>query len=138
MFADDESFLGPLLEGLRNGGKIEAYKDGPPSSRFGVSARDWDDFVRPAVAQRLGLDFNRVRLETAIEASIIPQLLIDKPRVNDGKTDTWMWYEEFFEGADFRLCGGRSDSGGLADVGWGYSGEHWGRRAFRPLGVLAP
>lgn len=139
MFANDKEFMGSLIGRLRKEKIIALYDFGPQTSRFGISSPDeWQDQVRPAVAGRLKLEPDRVRLELAIEANLIPQLYPAMPRQRDGETDSWVWYEEYFEGASCRLDGGDARCGGLANVCWFCAGGHWSYRAVRPLGVLAP
>ncbi len=136
MFANDKNFLGNLIANLRKVGNIARYDYGPQTSRFGVSSDEWEKQIKPALAEMI--PEANWRLETAIEANIIPQLYTDMPRKDDGTTNTWVWYEEFFEDESYRLYGGVSDYGGLASVDWRYSGTHCIGRAFRPLGVLEP
>lgn len=137
MFAHDKGFMGEIISDLRESGLINRCQSGPQSSRFGVSANEWQEHIRPRVAEKLKLETNQVRLELALEANVIPQLYPSMARAKDGTTDTWVWYEEYFESLSCRLDGGLSSSGGLADVGWGSSDDHWNRKAVRPLGVLA-
>lgn len=137
MFAKDRDYMGRVIERLRKDGKIEKYGYSPQTSRFGVSPNEWENHLKATLAEHLGLDANQLRLETAIEANIIPQLYLHMPRKDDGDTNTWCWYEEYFKGASSRLLGGNSDHGGLADVRCGRSGLRWRSGAVRPLGVLA-
>ena len=137
MFAKDGDFMGRVIDCLRKDGKLARYQYGPQTSRFGISSIEWEDHLKAAVADHLGLEPTQVRLEMAIEANIIPQLYMNMPRKDDGTTGTWCWYEEFFKSASRRLIGGRSDGGGLARVDCGGSGSHWYDLAVRPLGVLA-
>jgi hypothetical protein len=137
MFASDRSFMGQIIERLRKSGKLARYEYGPQTSRFGISSVEWQDHLRPAVAEFLGLEPQMMRLETAPEANIIPQIYPHMPRKKDGETNTWMWYEEYFESSSFRLSGGHSGGGGLADVDYSDAGSHWAIRAVRPLGVLS-
>lgn len=137
MFAKDRDFMGRVIDRLRKDGKLARYQYGPQTSRFGISSIEWEDHLKAAVAERLGLEPAQVRLEMAIEANIIPQLYTKMPRKDDGTTSTWCWYEEFFESASYRLRGGCSGYGGLACVYYDGSGGHWRSCAFRPLGVLA-
>ncbi|MBI2627075.1 MAG: hypothetical protein HYW77_02415, partial [Parcubacteria group bacterium] len=88
-----DNFLGPIIEKLRKQEKIPKYEYGSQSSRFGVSSLDFDNQVKQVLLERLGLSF---RHERAIEAIIIPQLYLYMPRKNNGTTNTWVWYEEFF------------------------------------------
>lgn len=137
MFARDRDYMGRVIERLRKEGKLARYEYGLQTSRFGISSLEWEDHLKAALAKHLGLESTQLRLETAIEANIVPQLYTDMPRKDDGTTSTWVWYDEFFESALRRLIGGCSDDGGLADVDYDGSGTHWGGSAVRPLGVLA-
>jgi hypothetical protein len=130
--------LGTLIEALRNEGKIARYEYGEQSSRFGVSSREWDEHVRPALEALPVFKDVAFRLEMTIEANCIPQMYKRMPRKKDGQTNTWVWYEEFFGGESYRLYGGDSDYGGLAHVNYLDVGIHWNFRAVRPLGVLLP
>lgn len=133
---EDDNLLGSIVERLRKEGKIEKHDYGLQSSRFGVSADEWEKQVRPALAELLGLKVSQVRLERAIEMNVIPQLYPEMPRANDGQTNTWVWLEEYFGGRERRLVGGRSCYGGLADVRCDWSDFRWSFRSFRPLAVL--
>ncbi|MEK9155810.1 MAG: hypothetical protein AAB360_00710 [Patescibacteria group bacterium] len=138
MFANDANFLGKLIARLRADGKLVKYEYGPQESRFGVSPVEWDNHLRSVVAELLGLPAQRMRLETIIEANIVPQAYPAMcPRANDGQTDTWVWYEEFFGDASNRLVGGDSNYGGLVRVSYNFADGRWRRAAVRPLGVLA-
>lgn len=132
----DDNLLGSVIEKLRKAGKILKYEYGPQSSRFGVSANEWESHIKTRLAEKLGLAESQLRLERAIEANIIPQLYPYMSRKDDGNINTWVWYEEYFEDDGSRLYGGYSDYGSLADVDWGHSDNHWGGRSFRPLAVL--
>jgi len=133
---EGDSLFGLLIADLRKDGKISRYEHGPQSSRFGVSAAEWQEQVRPALATKLGLDSRRLRLECAIEANVISQLYPHMARKDDGQTNTWVWYEEYFEGRGYRLYGGYSAYGVLALVSARDAGDHWSYRSFRPLAVL--
>lgn len=133
---EKDNLLGPVIEQLRKAGKIQKYEYGPQSSRFGVSANEWESQVKPVLAQKLCLNANQVRLECATEANVISKMYSYMPRKNDGDTNTWVWYEEFFEVRVNRLLGGYSGYGGLAHVHWDSSGGHWHSGSFRPLAVL--
>jgi hypothetical protein len=132
MYAGD-NLLGPIIKQLREQEKIENYN--PVDSRFNVSANE-TDIIKPLLAEKLGLQTNQIRSEFAIEGNIIPQLYTDMPRKDDGQTNTWVWYEEGFEGSDKRLSGGYSDGGGLAHVDWSRADYHWVHRSVRFLAVL--
>ncbi len=132
----DDNMLGPVIEKLRKAGKILKYEYCPQSSRFGISADEWESHIKTRLAEKLSLAESQLRLERAIEANIIPQLYPYMSRKDDGNTNTWVWYEEYFGDRGRRLAGGRSGYGGLARVHWGCSDGHWGSLSFRPLAVL--
>lgn len=133
MFEND-GLMGGVIEALREQGKIARYD--PQSSRFGISSCEWDEQIRPALEALPEFEGASFRLELASEAIAIPQIFKRMPRRKDGQTSTLVWYEEFFEGASHRLCGGNSDRGGLAYVYCSDIGGHWYGRAVRPVGVL--
>ena len=135
MWADDGAF-GSIIERLRKESRVARYEYGRQSSRFGVSADEWEAGIRPAWAEKLQLKPEQLRLETAEEANIIPQLYLYMPRKADGRTNTSVWYEQYFEGRGLRLYGGYSDHGGLANVYDDAAGNHWYYRSLRPLAVL--
>lgn len=136
MWADDDNLIGLVIKQLRNSGKIAKYDHGPKSSRFGISAKEWEDKVKLHVANNLCLNVKQVRLETTIERNVIPQIYSAMSRKDDGITNTSVWVEEFLEGCEHRLDGGYSGNGGLADVGCRHVGDHWDGGSFRPLVVL--
>lgn len=133
---ENDNLLGYIIEELRESEKIASYKYGSQPSRFGVSADEWEKQIKPVLAKKLGLRTTQIRLERAIEANVVPQIYSYMPRKNDGKTNTWVWYEEYFGGRDRRLLGGYSDGGGLADVNDVWADGHWYDRSLRPLAVL--
>ena len=132
----NDNLLGSIIEKLRKDEKIAGYDCGSQSSRFGISTDEWEREVKPALSELLGLDVSQVRLEKAIEANVIPQLYPYMLRKDDGKTNSWVWYEEFFGDRDRRLGGGDSDDGGLANVDRRFSDDHWISDSVRPLIVL--
>lgn len=138
MWGSDKNLLGKILSELRDSGKIAKYEYGPQESRFGVSAKEIDDSIIAEFAKVVGLEQSQVRLERTIEGDVIPQLYTEMPRKDDGWNDTRVWYDEFFEDASFRLNGGNSFYGGLANVDYDNAGNHWDYRSFRLLGVLGP
>ena len=129
----NDNLCGPIVRDLRKKGRIEPYKEGPTSSRFGVSANEWEEQIKPALSSRTSV---QERSERFIEALIIPHLYPYLPRKDDGDTATSVWYEEYFEDRGHRLYGGNSDIGGLANVDWHDAVDHWDSRSFRPLAVL--
>ncbi len=137
MWKDD--YLGATIKALRKKGRLHKYQHGPQDSRFGISGdAEWEEAFKPAVHQLLNLKSpSYVRLETTMELNVLSQALQGSPRARDGQTNTSVWLEEFFGDSSKRLCGGYSDYGGLANVGWDYSWNHWNDRSVRPLAVLA-
>ncbi len=136
MFFQD-TVCGTIIANLREQGKIAKYEYGDQTSRFGVSAEEWQEHIRPALAKEFGVETDQVRLETVIEANVIPQLYSYMPRHKDGETNTWVWYEEYFGGVSSRLSGGSSGYGGLSNVNYSSVGNRWSDRAVRPLVVLS-
>jgi hypothetical protein len=130
---EKDNFLGEIIKKMRQQKKLADYSH--QASRFGISASE-ADAIKPFVANKLGLESNQIRLETTIERNAIPQIFLHMPRKEDGKTNTSVWTEEYFDGRDNRLSGGDSDSGGLAYVYAVVSGGRWVRRSFRFLAVL--
>ena len=130
----NDNLLGPIIKRLRQNEKISDYN--PKDSRFCVSASEWEKEIRPALATKLGLKNNQIRLETTPERNSISQIYKHMPRKDDHNTNTSVWTEEFCEDRGNRLIGGSSGFGGLAGVRWDGSGGRWSRRSFRPLAVL--
>ncbi len=136
MFAND-ALIGGVIAKLRKEGKIARYEFGLQESRFGISSREWEEYVRPALDSLPEFKgFVNFRLESVLEANSIPQMLEHMPRRKDGQTNVWIWYEEYIGGASHRLSGGNSDYGRLADVSCTEVDFHWRCRAVRPVGVL--
>jgi hypothetical protein len=131
---ENDNLLGQIIADLRQNGKIQDYQI--RQSRFNVSAREWEEHIKPALAEKLGLPASQVRLETTMERNVIPQLYKHMPRQSDHQTNTSVWCEEYFEDRGSRLDGGNSDYGGLANAFRDDSGSHWGCCSFRPLAVL--
>ena len=135
MYADD--YLGPILSKLRHDKKIPQYQYGEQGSRFGVSADEWEEHVKFALTKdKRFRSVKRWRLERSIEANIIPQIYLHMPRKDNGFTNTWQWYEEYFGDDSYRVYGGYSACGGLANFYWSWSGDHWNDQSFCPLAVL--
>ncbi len=134
----ENDYLGPFLAELREAGKISRYDYGDQSSRFGVSADEWEEQVKPVLSKDKRFEFgqDQWRFERAIEANVIPQIYLHMSRKNNGYTSTWSWYEEYFGGRSDRVIGGHSVCGGLSVFYWIWSGNHWGYQAFCPLAVL--
>jgi hypothetical protein len=140
---ENDNLLGPIIEELRREGTIAAYEYGSQSSRFGLSSNEWEGYVKPVLAETLGLRPNQIRLERAIEANIIPQLYPHMSRKDDSRTNTWIWYEEYLGSGNRRLHGGVTGHGAptlLAFVCCRWPGDspdrHWQCRSLRPLALL--
>lgn len=128
--------MGLILAQARNEGQIAIpdHVNLPGESRFGVSMGEQDQVVFPklaekwrlreAIAQRQG----RVRRPKVAEFNFAGNLRY--PYL--GEADTCEGFEDKF-GADCRLFGGDSDSGGLARVYYDWSDNHDDGVAFRPL-----
>ncbi len=133
----EDNLCGPVIEELRKARKIVNYN--PQSSRFNISADEWESQIKPVLAERLGLETKQIRLERVIETNVIPQLYHSMPRKDDDKTSTWVWYEEYFENCNFQLSSGFSSfsvRGGLAGINYRRPDQHWHIRSCRPLIVL--
>lgn len=138
MWSNDKPLLGKILADLRESRKIAKYEYGSQGSRFGVSAKEIDNFVISEYAKTIRFEPSQIRLERVIEGNIISQLYTEMPRKNDGKTSSSVWYDEHFEDAGSRLDGGHSDNGGLARVNYSNVDRRWDDGSFRLLGVLGP
>ena len=136
MWKDDTDFLGPILENIRCLNQIAKYEHGSQSSRFGVSADDWEKCVKTSLENDKRFDNVQWRLERGAEGNVIPQMYSHMPRRDNGTTNTWVWHEEYFEDRSNRLLGGDSHYGGLSVFGWDWSGYRWNDRSFCPLAVL--
>ena len=133
----NDNFLGPLIQELRQTGKVQKYEyNQDQSSRFGVSADEWENQIKLALTKDKRFPESSWRLERGIEGNVIPQLYRHMSRKDNGRIDTWVWYEEYFEGASNRLNGGNSDYDGLANFDWNWSDNRWNRGSFCPLAVL--
>lgn len=121
---ENDNFLGPLILKLRKEGKIQYDSAVPWESRFNISANEFETQLKSEIASLLKLNVSQIRLEKTIEANVIPQLYQHMPRKNDGNTNTWCWYDEYFCDRTSRLNGGDSGGGGLSDVGCGGSDDH--------------
>ena len=137
---ENDNLLGLVIEELRKEGKIAKYEYGTPSSRFGLSSNEWEDCIKPVLAEKLSLNLSQIRLERAVEVNVIPQLYPYMSRKDDGGTNTWIWYEEFYGSRDCRLHGGISGRGGLAFECCRWPSDvpdrNWQCRSLRPLAVL--
>ncbi len=137
MWVGDEQFLGGVITRLRQAGTLQSFKWCSPGSRFGISPNDWEQVVKPALTGLEDFVGAAWQLEPAAVWSFLSQAHPDLPRVRDGETSTWVFFEEYFEGAHSRLSGGSSDHGGLASVFWDAADFRLVDWSPRPLGVLA-
>lgn len=133
---ENDNFLGPIILKLRKEGKIQDYTNGQRDSRFNISADEFETQIKPEIANLLKLNVQQIRLEKTIEANVISQLYQHMPRKDDGDTNTWCWYDEYFGSRAFRLNGGHSDNGGLSHVCYDYSVPHWIFPSVRSVAVL--
>ena len=126
----NDSF-GPLMFQLREEGKIEVpddYKHVLETSRFAVTPVERETHLYPAFAKILKVEPDKVRVPTAAENNFLGN--IHHPEF--GQNNTYEWYADEF-GTDYRLIGGDSDSGGLTNVSYGWSGYRHGHYGFRLL-----
>lgn len=129
-FKEGDKLLGPIVRQLRSNGSIPLHT--PATSRYNISSDEWRDYVQPELSGRQ--EFAGVSWE--LESYPLFWLLGQTLRPGDGNTSTGVWFEEYFKDDSYRLHGGYSGHGGLADCYWYYSCNHWYYRGFRPLGVL--
>jgi len=135
IFARD-NLLGPIIKALREKGDLVKHPDGHLSSRFGISANEWRRFIRPALADFLGVEVEQVRLERYLEANVIPQLYPGIPRGKDSGTNSYVWYEENVEDETCQISGGgEADPAGFCFVKCSPS-DQWWCRAVRPIIIL--
>jgi len=125
MFTND--ILAPVLEELRKDGLIKNYKK--TGSRFNVSHDELNILeVKNAFAKALRVKAEHIDLPPAAIYNYLGNAFYPVW----GETNTWEWFKEKFK-RGFRLSGGRSDGGGLSDVGCGSSGYRGGYLGFRLL-----
>ncbi len=119
--------LTPIIQRLREEGKVGRCDNSPPGSRFAITNDEWRDTICPVIAQHLGFKPEQVRLERAIEFNAIGNLYDP----NRGKF-IWEWWSDIFEDSS-RLFGGHRGCGGLAFVDYGMADFRSGLIAGRPL-----
>jgi len=136
VFAKD-NLLGPIIRGLRERRILVKHPDSHLSSRFGISADEWKEFVRPELADFLGVEVGQVRLERYLEANVISQLYLDTPRSKDSATSSYVWYEECVGNEACQIGGGgESDPAGFCFIKCSPS-DQWWCRAVRPIIILS-
>lgn len=91
-----DPLVGSLMERLRDNLKIGHDCSNPlnSASRLGVSFIEWQNEIRPALAEKLEVKPSMVRLETILERYVIPQLYPHLLRQSDFKTNVGVWCEE--------------------------------------------
>lgn len=132
MWDNDKKYLGWIIEKLRRDGKLARYDYGLQDSRFGASALEAEEQIIPFLKKRESEIVQEIRSERAVEFNFISQCFTWMPRINDGHTDTSVWFSDCFDDR-----GGRLD-GGLASVSADDSGSRWYDRSLRFLAVLCP
>lgn len=110
-----DDYMEPLMDNLRAFQSIGRYIWGqiPRTSRAGVNPGEIEEILRTFahVSGAKGIVRNRRYIEFNVLGNIAhPEL---------GQTDTFEWFENYRFGDDYRLSGGSSDRGGLADVSGG-------------------
>ncbi|TSD03441.1 MAG: hypothetical protein Athens071416_122 [Parcubacteria group bacterium Athens0714_16] len=133
---ENDNFLSSVILKLRKEEKIKYDSNIPWESRFNISADEFETQLKPHVADLLDLKIKQIRFEKTIEANVIPQMYQHMPRKNDGNTNTWCRYDEFFGHLTICLFGGNSTNGGLSHVSCGNSDSHWGDGSVRSVAVL--
>ncbi len=119
--------LAPIIEKLRQAGKIGKYDKSPLGSRFGIILQEWP-LIFAELAKELGFKPEQIRLERFIEFNAIGNLY-DK---NRGQFNMWEWFADLFEDSRW-FYGGIHYRGGLADVNCDLVGIRIGNFAGRPL-----
>ena len=134
MYEDD--YLGPLIQDLRETGKIHKYPHMPDNSRFGASPYEIEWIILPEFAKLIKTS-GRVRNMREIEFNVWGNIF----HPEWGQSNTWEWFADKF-GDNYRLAGGDYKKGGLADVGRSWYMGHGGHMlvtiGFRPLVVFPP
>jgi hypothetical protein len=138
MWTRDGKFLGKLIRKLRREKKIFAPDGTSPATRFYLSANEAEQYLIPLLAcQKIYKGVKQWRSERVSEFNFISQCFSWMPRSRDGETNTLIWFDDCFKDSGWRLDGGYSDHGGLADVVYFDDADyHWYYRSFRPLAVL--
>lgn len=131
-FADDEIYLAPIIETLRNEGKILHNPDGPPASRFNISSKEWDEQIRP-VLQMLPLFKDvELRFERIIEFLVFLKMKGERYHSCSNR----VWLEEFRRDEAMRECTCPPFLSGPKNF-VSIEVDHHGRdHAIRPVGVL--
>lgn len=141
-FANDLA-MEAIIEHLQEKGAFDTRTRKAPDeavarSRFYLSRRDYENVVAPLLKEIFDIrDPATVRLERVAEWSVLCQYKTGSnwPRAQDGKTNSWVWFHEFFGSAGHSLGGGGYVGGGLSRVGLGGSGFRWGGECGRLLAV---
>lgn len=132
---EDDILMEDLIKKLQNENKLPVFDWCDRGSRFGLSRLDYDKLA-PKLDEALEFPKGTFRLESVLEWSFLSQYKKGLPRAKDGQTNTWVWFQEFFEGQSHSLNGGGSGGGGLADVSCHSSGGRWSDGSARLLGDL--
>ncbi|MBN2585454.1 hypothetical protein JXA59_02295 [Patescibacteria group bacterium] len=135
----DDVFMEALIGYLQDRKLLLVNDNAGRGSRFYLSRNDYTNVVAPAFVealQQLGVPVQTARLEYCPEHSALCQLF-NSPRKDNGKTNTWLWFQEYLDSSEGSLGGGDSDDGGLADVGYDDSGGRWDYASGSLVAVLA-
>jgi hypothetical protein len=89
---------------------LEILKKNGFSSRFSLSWRQIDENIKPAAAEFLQVDKEKMRLPYFIEWNFLSNLFYPQW----GKTSTWEWFQDRFKTGEC-LAGGAGD---LSSIGW--------------------
>jgi len=136
-YKDDQDFLGPVLEELRNTeespGKYLIKKYRKPHSRFNISPEELEKpEVKAALAKACGLESDQFSLPRMIEFNVLGN--IHHPEWGEPPSNCSEWFSDKYMAGRGRLRGGLSGHGGLADVGWRDPGYRYDVVGFRALG----
>ncbi len=112
-----EDYLASIIGSSRDSKDLQEVRLMEPElwhkKRYYITSEEWENHLRFPVARAFDLNGCNIRLETGLEANIIPQLYPYMPRREDGKTRTWVMCEEFNRDGSCRLIAGSSLHGGL-------------------------
>ncbi len=131
---EKDNLLGPTIWTMRRKEVLASHPGHCLFSRFGISPKEWE-LVAPALADRLGVENEQVRLERTLEANVIPQLYLDMPRSRDFKADSFVMVDERLREGEEQLAVRGSGAVGVYFVRLGLE-THWLPCAVRPIIVL--
>lgn len=123
-----DDYAEPIMQELRETGKIQKCSFVPDISRFGASPDEIEQVILPEIIRITGTK-GEISNKRYIEFNIWGNMFHSEW----GQTDTSEWFADRLWGGDRRLRGGRSDLGGLARVSGLWSGVRDDDIAFSPV-----